>query len=269
MITDLQPQLIGNLRREFLIWKSYGFNAISSLLMWAIIFPLLVAIMQNVASRNEAIFGPDELLASLVGFLAWKMGATIITEIPSSIEFEARTGTLENVFLSSSVSISQQIIIRALTRSVFALAETLILAISMSLLFRLVIPVTPTFLLILLLILFGMWGIGFMAAGLTLIFKAGVVTIMTLLANLALLISLIPVYTSGPLFAILKAIFPLTWGIDLLRQEAQNQAGIQYFVNNGEIFWFLLQTAVFFIGGLLIFHLCFGRAKMQGELGTY
>lgn len=269
MMTNLHPQFFGNLRREFLVWKSYGFNAVSSLLMWGIIFPLLVAIMQNVATRNDASFGRDELLASLVGFLAWRLGTIIITEIPASIEFEARTGTLENVILSSDISLTQQIIIRAVTRSLFAVVETLILAVSMSLLFRIIIPVTPTFLLITVLMLLGMWGIGFLAAGLTLIFKAGVVTIMTLIANLALLISLIPVYTLGTLFLLLKAIFPLTWGIDLLRREAQNQVGLGYFVNSGEIFWFLLQAVVFLIGGLIVFHLCFDRAKMRGELGTY
>ena len=42
---NLPPQLLGNLRREFLIWKSYKFNAAFALLMWGIIFPLLIMII--------------------------------------------------------------------------------------------------------------------------------------------------------------------------------------------------------------------------------
>ena len=225
-------------------------------------------IIQNVAIRNNVTFGPTEQSATLVGFLAWRLCIIVLTRVPSSIEMEAQTGTLENVIMSTNVSLSQLIIIRTFTRSVFAVVETLILSISMSFLFSLQITFTPAALLIAILMLLGIWGISFAIAGIALVYKS-VLSIVGIIANLALIISMTPVSRLGILGSVIKWIFPLTWGVELLRKTLLFNATLITFVNEGELLGLLLQTIILFAGGLYLFNLLFRRAKRLGVLGTY
>ncbi len=135
--------LYSELRREWLLWKAYRVNAISSLVMWGAIFPILLVTVQSVAANSGVLFGPEEQAQSLIGFIVWKLCMGVLVAIPGMIEEETRTGTLENVLLSTHLPSRTLFFYRILARSLRSLLETLLLAAALMLLFRLPLPFPP------------------------------------------------------------------------------------------------------------------------------
>ncbi|MCP4427560.1 MAG: ABC transporter permease [Chloroflexi bacterium] len=186
------------------------------------------------------------------------------------IEEEARTGTLENVLVSSFVSFTPLFFFRIIARSIRSILETCLMGIVLTLVFRISLPISSTALLITLLTLVGVWGVGFALAGLAMIHKA-VGSITSMVGNLAFLISgaLLPLNALGLGFMILKYTFPMTWGIDILRAVILENENIVSLIQSGELPGLLLQTLVLIVGGLIVFNVALRRAKERGELHTY
>lgn len=262
--------LYSEMRREWLLWQVYRVNAISSLVMWGVIFPILMLTMQSAANYSGVIYGPEQLAESLIGFIVWKLCMGVLVAIPAMIEEEARTGTLENVMLSSQLSFRSLFFCRILARSLRSLLETLLLAVALMLLFRLPLPFPPAAWIVLLLTLAGVWGVGYAVAGLALTQKA-VSSVTNLLANLAFLISgaLVPLPALGLLSTILKLVFPMTWGIDILRDVVLNGTTLIELMQNGMLLGLGVQTAVFLLVGLFTFNHSLQQVRRRGELGSY
>ncbi|MCI0559220.1 MAG: hypothetical protein MN733_12055, partial [Nitrososphaera sp.] len=100
------PQLVSELRREFLVWRSYRVNAISSLVMWGVVFPILLVTLISVAENAGVNYSASLQAASLIGFLIWKLCTGVLVAVPRMIEQEASMGTLENVMVTSYLPFS-------------------------------------------------------------------------------------------------------------------------------------------------------------------
>jgi hypothetical protein len=84
------------LRRELRLWFSYRQQAISSLALWCVAFPLMMVTLDSVAGG----YGETERQASLLGFLVWRLCAGLLA-VPAEIAVvEARQGTLEQLLLT-------------------------------------------------------------------------------------------------------------------------------------------------------------------------
>jgi ABC-2 type transport system permease protein len=261
---------IGELRREFLLWWSYRANAISSVLMWGIIFPVLLVTIQNVALKHGVNFGPDQQMASVIGFLMWRLCMSVLAAAPELIESEAAVGTLESVVASSPISFPALFVFRLISRAIRSILETSLLAAVLILLFRLPFSLPPTAVLITLLTLAGAGGVGMALAGLALLHKS-VASVTGIVANLALLISgaLVPLNALGTIFKVLKFTFPTTWGIDILRNVLLFGSTLQELIANGTLLGLLFQSLFMVAAGLALFNLAFARTKVQGELSSY
>lgn len=258
-------QLLTELRREFLLWRSYKSEAISGFIMWGVIFPLLIIIIQNVTITNGGTFGIREQLASILGFVIWRLCMRIFSDIPLMIQQEARTGTLENVVVSSALPMYQILAYRTIGKSIRAFVETLLLGIILLLIFRIPLPVTPFALTIILFTLLGTCGIGFALAGLALVYKV-IGAISTTVANLALLISgaTISIKGLGVIYTVMKFIFPTSWGIEALRD-----ATILGINNVSVLVGLMLQTVIFITFGFIVFQWGLKKSKQDGSLATY
>lgn len=262
--------VIGELRREWLLWRSYKLNAISTVIMWGIIFPVLLVTIQNVAENAGIDFGVRRQTESLIGFLVWRLSVGVLVSVPDMIEQEARTGTWENVMVSSFISPLWLILLRMLALSFRAFLETALLGVILTFIFGLPITVTPAAILVALLILMGIWGVGLALAGLAMVYKA-IGSITSIVANLGFMISgaLVPINGLGFLFTILKVVFPLTWGIDVLRQVMVWESDMAILIGSREFFGLLGQTGLFITLGLFLFQWSLNKAKERGELGSY
>lgn len=266
----MTTSLYSELRREWLLWKAYRVNAISSLVMWGVIFPILMLTMQSAANHSGAVYGLEQLAQSLIGFIVWKLCMGVLTAIPAMIEEESRTGTLEHVLLSTHVVFPLQFFFRILARSLRSLLETMLLAGALMLLFQLPLSFPPAAWIVLLLTLAGVWGVGYLVAGLALIHKA-VSSVTSLVATLAFVISgaMIPLDSLGMLYTILKLLFPMAWGIELLRDVVLNDTSLMALIQSGKLMGLAVQTAVFLMIGLVVFSHNLRRVRQTGELGSY
>lgn len=265
------PQFMGELRREFLVWRSYRVNAISSLLMWGVIFPILLVTVQSVVNANTAVgFGERERAESLIGFLVWNLCMGVLRAIPLMVAEESRTGTLENVLTSTYLPFGTLFALRILARSLRSILETALLGLVLVLFFRL--PLIPSFtaVLVALLTLAGTCGVGMALAGLAMIYKS-VSSVTGLVANLAFLISgaLVPINALGLVFTALKLFFPTTWGIDVLRGVVLNGDSLAVLLRGGALPGLLLQTGLMLAIGWLVFNISLQRARTNGVLGVY
>ena len=256
-------------RRELVVWWSYRVNAIGSLLMWGIIFPILMVTLINVAEASGVQYDRSMQTATLIGFLVWKLCTGVLSSMPSMIEAEVSTGTLENLVLSSHQPFIWLFSGRVLARSIFSFMETVLLAAVLSFVFRLPLSISPTAVFVLLLTLGGVVGVGFALAGLALIYKS-ISSVTELVGYLAFSISgaFIPINALGGLFTFLKYTFPMTWGITLLRDVMQENVFFVDLLYDREIFGLMVQTAFLFAFGLFVFQFSLRAVFRQGELGS-
>ena len=255
------------LRRELIIWWSYRVNAIGSLVMWGVIFPVLLVTLISVAEVSGVEYGESLQTASLIGFLVWKLCMGVLSSLPSMIEDEAGAGTLENLVLSAQVPFGALFGARVVVRSGRSLLETLLLGVTVSFLLQLPLSISPLALFVALLTLLGIWGVGFALAGLALIYKS-ISSVTELVGYLAFSISgaFVPINGLGWLFVVLKYTFPMTWGIDLLRQVMIENAALEELLNSGSLLGLLLQTAVLLIVGVWSFQAALKQVMIRGEL---
>lgn len=260
------PQLRSEMRREWLIWYSYRFNAISSLVMWGVIFPILLLTLQNVVNVAEpGQFGEREQAASLIGFLVWHLCMRVLAEMPEMLAEEARTGTLESLVVASQLSLGVLLLLRVLARSTRSILETILLGAVLVWLFDLSLDMSITAVVVMLMTLMGTWGVGFMLMGLALLHKS-VGSVTSLVTNLAFLVSgaFVPINGLGWLFIFLKFVFPTTWGIDVLRQTMLDNT-----MTGDDLLGLVVQTATFLAIGMLVFRWALKRARAKGVLGSY
>ena len=258
---------LNELRRTAVLWWSYRLSAISSIVIYAIIFPLLMVIFQNLASQHGATYGPTQQLSSLIGFLVWNLCMKVMAAIPQMVEDEASVGTLENV-IASPLSPLTTLVMRTCVLCVRYAIETALLGLALGLLLKLPIVLSPAAVLVILLTLAGACGVGVALAGLALVYKS-VGSIAGVVANLALLVSgaLVPINALGSAFVVLKFLFPTTWGIDMLRQVMIGGYPVGWL--SAEFSGLILQTVLLIGAGALVFQACLSKAKMQGSLSTY
>jgi ABC-2 type transport system permease protein len=261
---------VSELRLEFLLWRAYRLNAISSVLMWGVIFPIILVGLQKVAIDHGVAFGDTAMSASVIGFLVWRLCMSVLAAMPQMIEQEARVGVVENIVLATSTPVAMLLIFRAIARSLRSLLETTLLGVILIVLFKVPLPLSPTAVFVILLTLAGTLGVGFVLSGAALVYKSvssftGIVTILALFISGAA----VPLNALGIIFTVLKLGFPTTWGIDILRGVILSGDNLSTLITNGSLFGLLIQSAILVSVGLWLFNLAFNHAKRTGQLGSY
>ena len=247
------------------LWRSYRWSTISSVVIHAIIFPVLMLLFDSLAARYGSGYGAARQLQSLIGFLVWYLCMKLMVAMPTMVEEESVLGTLENVVLTA-VAFEKTLVLRTVVVMLRLGLETALLGTVLSLLLGLTLSFTPGMAFVTLLLLLGSCGVGFALAGLAMLYKS-VSSISSVIGNLALLLSgaLVPLDGLGMIFTVLKYGFPMTWGISLLRQTTF----LPRFVNTTELAGLTLQTLLMLGVGLLIFSTCLRRARIISVLSSH
>jgi len=256
---------LAELRRDVRAWWSYRVQALSSLALWLVAFPFMMATFDGVAGG----YGAERQLASLIGFLVWELCAGVLAATTESVTTEARQGTLESVILAP---VPPLLTFSLRLTAVFTrqAVETLVLGLGLALLLGLYMTPGGLALLVALLTLLGVAGLGLALGGLALVYKSvdSVVAVVSLLAVL-FTGALVPLNDLGLVFTLLKLLLPITWGIDLLRQTLIGGATWSHLWASGALPGLGLQSAVFLALGIVVFRWGLSRAQEQGSLGSY
>lgn len=252
---------LAEFRRSWIQFIRYPAEAIGGVVITTSIFYGLFLSARYIAGPTLQL--GDRLDAIIVGYTLWSLVLFIMTDIAGGLQYEAQTGTLEQLFLSP-FGAPLVFVMRALASLILRLAVILsILLIIMALTgSRLEFP--PMLLLPLLTVLLGAYGLAFMMGSLALLLKR-VQQILGIFQFALLFLMATPTETWPGSLQVARWLLPMTSGAGLLRDvmargEALNVAGFTLALLNG---------IGYFTAGLMIFHFAEREAKRRGMLGGY
>lgn len=246
----------------WLLWN-YRFNSLAELFVMGFVFVGASFLL----GRGQ--FDSIEVSSMLLGYVVWYFAMTAISNMSHNLMEEARTGTLEQMFMSP-VPMGVILLGRVFAVLVTATAQIAIMAIAVALLLKLQIPMRPAGVPILLLTIMGLLGFGFVVGGLTLIYKQ-VYAIANLLQNAFVFLTgaLLPVSLFPAWMQFLTKLLPSTQGIIVLRNVVLDNQSLLATWNDGSLLLLIINSSIYFVGGWLFFIWCENIARQQGTLGQY
>jgi ABC-2 type transport system permease protein len=259
--------LTAELRRTLSLMRRYPVNTVSTVIVLWMFFIGLVFGSRAIAGAA----GPASAAAtgsSLVGFLIWFYAIAAIMGIAGDVWGESQTGTIEQVYLSP---FGPPLIF--VTRQVAGLVMTTIQIVCIALLTVLVTRVSVHWKLdqmipILLIMMFGLYGLGLIFGGLALIFKQ-IGNLLMILQFALLFVTMTPIDKLHGPPRVAAAFFPLSQGAGLLRGIASGAESIGGQWTSGHLPYLILCSAVYLIAGVLIYGRLDSIARRRGTIGQY
>ena len=252
-------------KRYFLIqWSNPG-DSLSWFLYTFLIFIAAMVILNGISGGN---YGQSEATLVLVGWLTWMVASECMSELPAVISEEAQTGTLEQVCLAP-IPLAGILTVRSLAYFIGVGAKGL-LAVALAAAFIAPLPSGSALVVLFLISLVGAYGLGFLFAGVALVFKRTAALVGLVLSLMIFLTgALVGLEKLGWVYQVLRLALPLTWGISLMRDVIANTASLGALVVSRELVGLSLH-ALFYLGtGLIVFSLGYRLAKSKGSLGHY
>jgi len=251
------------LRMNLLLMVRYRLNFVAQIVAMYLFFGVIFfggsAVAQRVGGMS-ALGGTFD--AVIVGWFLWTMVQSAYASLSSEITQESRWGTLEQLYMSPhgfGRILGMKILANTLLSVMMGLVMLFLMLVttgrSLALNFVTIIPITV-------LTLLAAVGIGYMFAGLALVYKR--VSNVSQLAQFGLLGLIAAPAADVPLLKLL----PLAQGSSMLQQSMR--AGVQLWEFAPLDIAILLVTGVgYLIAGHLVFMFCLTLARKRGVMGHY
>jgi ABC-2 type transport system permease protein len=260
LITQMQL-FLAELKRGWIQFMRYSAEAIGGIVITTAAFYGLFL------SASYAV-GPgvklgDRLDAIIVGYVLWSMVTFIMFDIAGTLQSEAQTGTLEQLFISPYGAV-QVFLLRAIanfTRQLLLI--TIILAIIMGLTGRL-LAFPPILLLPLLTVVVGAYGFAFMLGGIALLVKR-VQQLLGIVQFALLFLLTVPIETWTGFLKPVGLLLPMGIGAGLLRDLMARNLPLHW----PQLALALVNSAVYLAMGIAVFNWAERRTKQNGGLSGY
>jgi ABC-2 type transport system permease protein len=250
-------------RRTARMARSYWLEYAADLLLYTVGFLLLIAVF-SAASES---YGPQGYLSTLIGYTVWKICASSLEDIARIASDEARTGTLEQLFVSG-VRPGMLFTVRSLGIVLNHTIRGLLLAFILAAILGLLQPVPILAVIVFVLTLGGACGLGFALVGLVLVYKrmgGGIHLLWQLLVFFTG--ALAPI--TNPLLGAFSKLLPLTLGINCLREIIINGATANDLWQSNLLPGLLVNTGFYMLIGIILFTWGQRRARQLGVLAHY
>ena len=252
-------------KRYFLIqWSNPG-DSISWFLYSILVFIAAIVILNGISGGG---YGQKEQLLVLVGWLTWVVASDCMSELPYSISEEAQVGTLEQVCLAP-ISLASILTLRSLAYFLGVGAKGILAA---ALLAFFVVPLStgPTLIVLFLISLVGAYGLGFLFAGIAIVFKRTQAMVGLVFSLMIFLTgALVGLESLGWIYQVFKYALPLTWGISLMRETLTEGENLVTLFQSGELIGLSVHSLIYLAFGLIVFTIGFWRARAKGTLAHY
>lgn len=252
---------LAELKRSWIQLTRYSSEIIGGIVGTTIIFYGLFLSARYIAGPGFQ-FG-DRLDSIIVGYVLWTLMLFILGDIAGGLQQEARTGTLEQLFLSPYPAATI-----FLMRSIASLLLNLLINLAILLLIIALtgsqIAFPPTLFPPLLTVILGAYGIAFAMGSLALILKQ-VQQLLSIFQFALLFLFTAPVETWTGELQRLGWLLPMAPGAGLLRDVMARGEGLDW--HRWAIA--LLNGAIYFGLGLFLFQQSERQVKRQGKLGGY
>jgi ABC-2 type transport system permease protein len=261
-MTTLKTMLNETYKGLLIAWN-YKFEPFLQLVMMGIVFIGIGFII------GGGQVSTGQLTYTLIGYSMWLYSSIVISGMCRDLLGEAQAGTLEQIFMSP-VPVFLILIGRSLATLITATINILLFAVVILWTLKVNISLQWQGLVIFIITMAGLFGFGFIIAGMTLIFKrVGELAGLTANALLFLNGSMLPVEQFPRWLALVAKTLPTTQGIILLRDTLLKMQPLYELWKDGSLLLLCSQSIIYFRGGLLVFIWCARKAKLQGTLGYY
>ncbi len=248
-------------RRSWIQFLRYPAEAVGGVVVTTSIFYGLFLSARYIAGPTLQ-FG-DRLDAIVVGYVLWNLVLAISIDIAGGLQYEAQTGTLEQLFLSP-FGAPRVFLVRAVASLALRLLTILFILIVIMLLTGSRLAFPPVLLLPLLTVLLGAYGLAFAMGSLALLLKR-VQQLLGIFQFALLFLMATPTETwQGPL-RLARWLLPMTSGAGLLRDLMARGDALEL----GQLGLALLNGMAYLAIGLLLFRFAEREAKRRGKLSGY
>lgn len=252
---------LAELKRSWTQLIRYSSEVIGGIVGTTIIFYGLFLSARYIAGSSFQ-FG-DRLDSIIIGYVLWALMLFILGDIAGGLQQEARTGTLEQLFLSP-YSASTVFLMRALSSLILNLAINVGILLLIIMLTGSSLSFPPTLVPPLLTVLLGAYGISFAMGSLALTLKQ-VQQLLSVFQFALLFLFTVPVETWTGGLRVLGWFLPMAPGVALLRAVMARGEELAW----GDWSIALLNGAVYFGLGIVLFRWAERSVKRQGKLGGY
>ena len=214
-------------------------------------------------------FEAQQLVFILPGWMMTFYARIILFQVNDSISEEARTGTLEQMYMSP-VSSAVLLLGRMLAILAVATVTVSLAAIGLALLLNIHLPLRWEVVPVAVLTLIGVFGFSFFLGGTALIYKS-VHSIADLTQDLLLFVNgtFIAVSLLPGWLQTLGLALPTTYGIIVIRDMLLHGRSIADLIMNRSLLLLTAHSVAYFLGGWLFYKWCEHIARRQGSLGQY
>jgi len=214
------------------------------------------------------VYGAQERTLVLVGWLAWQVAGRVMAHLSDAISEEAQAGTLEQVCLSP-VPLAAVVAARSVAYLLTAGAEGVVAAVVL-VFFAGPLPFGAGLLAVFCMSLVGAYGLGFLFAGLAMVFKrASSLTNLVFSLMIFFTGAFVGLERLGWAFTATRFLFPLTWGISLMRAMLAGDTSLLSLWRSEALIGLSLHSAVYLAAGLGVFAWGYHTARRKGTLGHY
>ncbi|MGD1896854.1 MAG: ABC transporter permease [Phormidesmis sp.] len=253
--------LIGEFKRTWIQTLRYPSEVIGGVVILTSVFYGIFLSTQYMAG-SVSTFG-NRLDTVVIGYIIWSLVLYIVNDIATNLQMEARTGTLEQVFLSPfgapRVFFARAVASLTLRLLLILVVLAIIIAITGS---QIAFP--PVLLLPLTTLLLGAYGLAFLIGSLALVLK-NVQQLLSLFQFFLFFLLAAPTENwTGPVRMVIN-LMPVLPSTGLLRDLMARELPLDW---QG---WAiaLFNGLFYFAIGTILFRWAEGRAKQQGSLGSY
>jgi ABC-2 type transport system permease protein len=252
---------LAEIKRSWLLLSRYAAEALGGIIATTFVFYGLFLSSRYIAGPTAA-FG-DRLDSIIVGYILWTLMLFIMGDVAGGLQDEARTGTLEQMFLTP-YGAARVFVIRAIGSLTIQLTINVVIVVAIMLITGSQLAFPPILVPPFVTALLGAYGLAFTIGSLTLVFKQ-VQQISSVLQFGLLLLLAAPTETWTGGLRIAGWLLPIAPAAGLLRDVMArglplNDMRMAIASVNG-IFYFAL--------GILLFRWAERLTKRQGKLGGY
>lgn len=255
--------------REFIYFKRYIFERLSSLIMLILIFTGFIYSSSVGLEGGNIVIDRAAVSQKLIGFTIWFFALDAVGHLSSALREDLHIGILEQIALTP-YSLIYNMIGRSIARSIITLFNALVLLFIFNHIFHLKITIPFLTLPFFLMTYLGLYGLGLFFAGLTLIFKRlGPITTITRFLLLIFTGAIIPLSFFPQPLQKLSLFLPMTTGLSIIKSIILKGENIYRVFYSLDALYLIINTTSYLLVGIIVFRLLERRARKLGTLGTY
>ena len=252
---------LSEFRRSWIQLRRYPVEAIGLIFITTIFFYGLFLSARYIAGPGLQL--GDRLDSIVIGYVLWTLVLFIMTDIAGTLQYEAQTGTLEQLFLSRFGAI-KVFLIRSLASLMLQMVLMLTILLMIIALTGSNLKFPPSLFLPLITLIMGTYGIAFAMGSLALLLKR-IQQILGIFPFALLFLLATPTETWTPPLNILGQFLPMTPSAGLLRDLMARGESLNF----TKLIIAFVNGAVYFALGLLLFRQAEREAKRRGILSGY